>query len=163
MDWRLHSLHRFISQIITVISDPGKPHIIWINLPLIDSNCSILKNRQNSVTFPSVVGVSAWRSIWWQICIRGWAAPKLLAYTQNIRLSKQNRICALWWFRGFKSLALEFSVWCCLVVYVASGRLWFCELAGEWHEKEPRGGKLLGAVFVRLKNINRLSCEISEI
>lgn len=48
--------------------------------------------------------------------------------------SKQNHICALWWFQGFKSLTLEFSVGSSPVVQVASGRLWFSDLAVEWQE-----------------------------
>lgn len=49
--------------------------------------------------------------------------------------SKQNHICALWWFQGFKSLTLEFCVGSSPVVQVASGNLWFSDLAGEWQEE----------------------------
>lgn len=49
--------------------------------------------------------------------------------------SKQNHICALWWFQGFKSLTLEFSVGSSPAVQVASGNLWFSDLAGEWQEE----------------------------
>lgn len=49
--------------------------------------------------------------------------------------SKQNHICALWWFQGFKSLTVEFSVGSSPAVQVASGNLWFSDLAGEWQEE----------------------------
>lgn len=49
--------------------------------------------------------------------------------------SKQNHICALWWFQGFKSLTVEFSVGSSPVVQVARGRLWVSDLAGEWQEE----------------------------
>ena len=62
-------------------------------------------------------------------------------HTQYVTLSKQDRICALWWCRDLTSLAVEFSVWCRLMVWVCPWRrLWFCELAGEWRVKKPRGG-----------------------
>lgn len=51
-----------------------------------------------------------------RVCNSGWVVPKLAGVHTEHTLSKQNRICALWWFRGFKSLALEFSVCCCLMV-----------------------------------------------
>lgn len=44
------------------------------------------------------------------------SCPQAAVVHAEYTLSKQNRICALWWFQGFKSLALEFSVWCCLMV-----------------------------------------------
>lgn len=73
--------------------------------------------------------------------------------------SKQNRICALWWFQGFKSLAVEFTVWCSLMVWVAAGSGWFCELAGEWDEKEPRReATVLSICLSDLKNTDVLLC-----
>lgn len=72
------------------------------------------------------------------LCDCGWAVSQSHCCTHRVHAKQTElHLCTLM-MQGFKSLALEFSVWCCLRVWVAHGRLWFCELAGECHEKEWR-------------------------
>lgn len=90
-------------------------------------------------------------------CGRGRAVPELLAHTEHT-LSKQNRICTLWWCRDLKSSALEFSVWCCLLVVFARSRLWFCKLACKGTGETANKGGYEDASLVRPKNISVLLC-----